>query len=84
MNRYDDGDLPKRIQAAEVAPLHPLRMTATDRDNAVRANLAINEVSLLRQTHNAAHIGISIDNQRQMDCLICDGVCRHISRINRL
>ena len=74
MNLYNDDDLPDRIRAAEIAPLHPLRMTATDRDNAVHKNLAINEVSLLRQTHNAAHISISVDQKRQMDCLVCDGV----------
>ena len=74
MNLYNDDDLPDRIRAAEIAPLHPLLMTATDRDNAVHKNLAINEVSLLRQTHNAAHISISVDQKRQMDCLVCDGV----------
>jgi NAD+ kinase len=74
MNLYNDDDLPERIQSAEVAPLHPLRMTATDRDDTVHTNLAINEVSLLRQTHNAAHIGISVDHKQQMDCLVCDGV----------
>ena len=37
MNLYNnDDDLPDRIRAAEIAPLHPLRMTATDRDNVVR------------------------------------------------
>ncbi|MGB2007250.1 MAG: NAD(+)/NADH kinase, partial [Candidatus Puniceispirillaceae bacterium] len=41
MNHYDAEDLPARIEAAEIAPLHPLRMTATDRDNAVHINLAI-------------------------------------------
>ena len=74
MNLYNDDDLPDRIRAAEIAPLHPLRVTATDRDNAVHKNLAINEVSLLRQTHNAAHISISVDQKRHMDCLVCDGV----------
>ena len=74
MNLYNDDDLLERIQAAEIVPLHPLQMTATDRDNAVHTNLAINEVSLLRQTHNAAHISISVDHKRQMDCLVCDGV----------
>ena len=74
MNLYSDDDLPERIQTAETAPLHPLRMKATDRDNTVHTNLAINEVSMLRQTHNAAHIGISVDHKRQMDCLVCDGV----------
>jgi NAD+ kinase len=74
MNLYNDDDLLERIQVAELAPLHPLRMTATDRDNEVHTNLAVNEVSLLRQTHNAAHIAISVDRKRKMDCLVCDGV----------
>ena len=74
MNLYNDDDLLERIQVAELAPLHPLRMTATDRDNQVHTNLAVNEVSLLRQTHNAAHIAISVDRKRKMDCLVCDGV----------
>ena len=74
MNHYNDDDLIERIKKAEIAPLHPLRMSATDHNNEVHCSLAINEVSLLRQTHNAAHICISIDQERQMDCLVCDGV----------
>ncbi len=74
MNPYASKNLPDRILASETAPLHPLRMTATDRDNVTHNNLAINETSLLRQTHNAAHIGISVDHKHQMDCLVCDGV----------
>jgi len=74
MNPYKDENLPDRITTAEIAPLHPLRMLATDRDNAVHNCLAINEISLLRQTHNAAHINILVDQKRRMDCLVCDGV----------
>ena len=74
MNLYNGDDLPDRINAAEIAPLHPLRMIATDCDNYIHESLAINEVSVLRQTHNAAHIGISVDQRQQMDCLVCDGV----------
>jgi NAD+ kinase len=74
MNNYAHENLPERIAAAEIAPLNPLRMTATDRDNATHKALAINEISLLRQTHNAAHIGITVDHKRQLDCLVCDGV----------
>jgi NAD+ kinase len=35
---------------------------------------AINEVSLLRQTHQAAKIQVSIDNQVRLEELICDGI----------
>ena len=74
MNNYENDDLPDRVAAAETAPLHPLRMTATARDGSTHDALAINEVSLLRQTHNAAHIAISVNDKQQMECLVCDGI----------
>jgi NAD+ kinase len=39
-----------------------------------RQSLAINEVSLLRETRQTARIAISIDGKQRMDELICDGV----------
>ena len=36
--------------------------------------LAINEISLLRQTHNAAHCQITINNKIELEQLICDGL----------
>ena len=74
MNDFADDDLPARLQAAETAPLHPLRMTVTSRDGAQHKAIAINEVSLLRQTHNAAHLTISVNDKQQLDTLICDGI----------
>ena len=74
MNHYADTDLPDRIAAAETAPLHPLRMVATARDGSTHNAVAINEVSLLRQTHNAAHLAISVNDKQQMECLVCDGI----------
>ena len=74
MNEYGDTNLIDRIAAAEAAPLHPLRMSAHARDGNVHEALAINEVSLLRQTHNAAHLAIAVNGKQQMDCLVCDGI----------
>ena len=74
MNHYAGDDLLNRIAAAETAPLHPLRMNATDKDGYTHESLAINEVSLLRQTHNAAHLAITVNNKQQMKCLVCDGI----------
>jgi len=74
MNEYADSDLHDRVAAAEIAPIHPLRMEATARDGSTHKALAINEVSLLRQTHNAAHIAISVNDTQQMECLVCDGI----------
>ncbi len=74
MNYYASAELPERLAAAETAPLHPLRMTAIDQQGQTHDALAINEVSLIRQTHNAAHISIDVDDKRQLSELVCDGV----------
>ena len=74
MNHYADTNLPGRLAAAETAPLHPLRMSATAKDGKTHEALAINEVSLIRQTHNAAHLAISVNEKQQMECLVCDGI----------
>ena len=74
MNDYADKDLPDRIAAAEMAPLHPLRMTATTTGGTTHEAIAINEVSLLRQTHNAAHLAVTVNGKKQLDQLVCDGI----------
>ncbi len=74
MNDYRNGDLPDRIANAELVTLHTLRMHAETADGGVHEALAINEVSLLRQTRQAAKISISVDGVERLDELICDGV----------
>lgn len=74
MNEFRPEDLLPRLQAAERAVIHPLRMRATSSDGTRHAAIAINEVSLLRQTRQAAKLKISIDGHVRMDELICDGV----------
>ncbi|MBD3667191.1 MAG: NAD kinase, partial [Kangiella sp.] len=74
MNEFQDDNLPERLNAAEITTLHPLRMDATLRDGTTQSALAINEVSLLRETYQAAKIRISIDGKVRMPELICDGV----------
>ena len=73
MNDYDEDDLPERIAAAERAAIHPLVMTATDKHGKKHRALAINEVSLLRQTHQTAKLRISVDGKLRMEELVCDG-----------
>ena len=74
MNEYDATDLPARIDRAERAMLTPLRMTAIDVDGETHVRLAINEVSLLRQTAQSARLKISVDGRERMPELACDGV----------
>ena len=63
-----------KSDAAERANIHPLIMVATDRDGRTHEALAINEVSLLRQTRQTAKLKISIDGKMRMAELVCDGV----------
>ncbi len=74
MNEYQEDDLIARLNAAEMTRIHPLRMDVHDAFGEHKSALAINEVSLFRQTHQAAKLRISVDGKVRMDELICDGV----------
>lgn len=74
MNEYREDDLPARLAAAEMAEVHPLRMAATGVDGTVCAAHAINEVSLWRQSYQAAKLRISVDGKVRLEELVCDGV----------
>ena len=74
MNTYDEPGLMERLARAEPINLNPLRMTAVDCDGATHEALAINEVSLLRETRLAAKLRIEIDGIERMPEMICDGV----------
>ena len=74
MNSFTLDDLPRRLQAAQRAVVPPLVMTATDATGAKHDAIAINEVSVFRETRQAAKIRIAIDGQVRLDELVCDGV----------
>ena len=73
MNEYSEDGLLERINAAEKAVIHPLSMSATDAYGKQHKALAINEVSLLRQTRQTAKLRISIDGKVRLNELSCDG-----------
>ena len=73
MNDYVEEGLIERIRSAERAVIHPLAMTAIDRRRNNHQALAINEVSLLRQTRQTAKLRVSIDGTVRMEELVCDG-----------
>ncbi len=73
MNRYEEGDLLDRLQKTTEVILHPLRMVALTADGKTHEAVAMNEVSMLRQTRQAAKIRIFIDGKERMNELSCDG-----------
>ena len=74
MNEYQEDGLRERIAQAIPATIRPLEMMATDDAGETTRALAVNEVSLLRQSYQAAKIRIAIDGKVGVDELICDGV----------
>jgi len=74
MNEYDADSLHDRLEHSVESRIHPLRMRAKDKHGAQHEALAINEVSLLRETRQAAKISILVDGSIRMPELICDGV----------
>ncbi|GMU44385.1 MAG: NAD kinase [Xanthomonadales bacterium] len=73
MNLYREEGLLARLAAAQKAVLHPLRMRVVGESGGLHSALAINEVSLLRQTKQAAKLRITVDGVVRVEELICDG-----------
>jgi NAD+ kinase len=74
LNSYAADGLDERLAAAQTVTLNPLRMRVRTVSGGEEDALAVNEVSLLRETRQAAKIGITIDGVTRLEELICDGV----------
>jgi NAD+ kinase len=74
MNEFAEDALVERIWNAERSVIHPLAMTTTDIHGETSVALAINEVSLLRQSFQAAKLRILVDGHERMGELTCDGL----------
>jgi len=74
MNEYKEEGLRERLAKAEASIVHPLVMTATDSEGQVHTSCAINEVSLIRQTYQAAKLRILVDGKERLGQLVGDGL----------
>jgi len=74
MNNFSLDRLTARIACAKRSVIPPLIMEAVDDQGKQHRAPAINEVSLLRQTHQAAKLRLSIDGKVRLPELICDGI----------
>ncbi|MFN5588621.1 MAG: NAD kinase [Holosporales bacterium] len=73
LNPYRTEHLQARILAAHRVNLPALRMTVQNPKEEQETAIAFNEVSLLRQTHQAAKIRILVDDIERLQELVCDG-----------
>jgi len=74
MNDFSVGGLVERLAAAHMTVIHPLLMRARDAAGKIHEHRAINEVSLFRQSAQAAHLRILIDGQERLTELVADGL----------
>ena len=74
LNHFHLDDLQERIARAQATVMRPLSMRAHAESGATVEALAFNEVSLLRQTKQAAHIRVSLNGIVRIEELMCDGV----------
>ena len=74
LNEFRETGLKRRLEKAARVRLHPLRMRARDVDGKVVEAIAINEVSLLRESRQAAKLRIRIDGKLRLRELVCDGL----------
>jgi NAD+ kinase len=74
MNEYQENGLRERLAAALPSVVHPLIMRATDVSGRVSTARAINEVSILRQSYQAAKMRVSVDGRERLGELVADGI----------
>ncbi len=74
MNEFRADKLIERLAEAGRSVIHPLQMRATGKGGRALTAHAINEVSLLRQSAQAAKLAIAVDGKTRLEELIADGV----------
>jgi len=74
MNDFSENDLHARLEASVETVIHPLLMHAIDVGGRQHSARAINEVSLFRQSYQAARLQITVDGTERMQELVADGV----------
>jgi NAD+ kinase len=74
MNEFSDQNLVERLAAAQVTVIHPLLMRARDASGRLHRHHAINEVSLFRQSYQAARLRILVDGEERLAELVADGI----------
>jgi len=72
LNRFDEKNLINKINKADIAELHPLKMYTKNKIGKIKTAIAINEVSIFRETRQAAKLKVKIENKIRMKEIICD------------
>ena len=74
MNKFSSNTIIKNLSKANMITISPLEMTVKNNKNQIRKYLAINEVSILRQSRQAASLSINHGAKQVIKKLVSDGV----------
>ena len=74
MNKFSSKAIIKNLHQAHVISISPLEMNVKNNKNQIRKHLAINEVSILRQSRQAASLSIHQGSKKVIKRLVSDGV----------
>ena len=74
MNKFSNVNFIKNLKTLNNIKIHPLQMVVRNKNNQIKKSIAINEVSILRQSKQASSISITANKKNIIKNLISDGV----------
>jgi NAD+ kinase len=74
MNKFSSKNIIRNLSNANMITISPLEMIVKNRNNQIKKSLAINEVSVLRQSRQAASLSIKHGSRQIIKNLVADGV----------
>ena len=74
MNKFSSKNINKNLNKSNMISISPLEMTVKNSKNQIKKYLAINEVSILRQSRQAASLSINHGSKQLIKKLVSDGV----------
>ena len=74
MNKFSNENIIKNLNISNSIKIYPIQMTVTNKNNQTKKSIAINEVSILRQSKQASSISITANKKNIIKNLISDGV----------
>ena len=74
MNKFSSKDILKNLSKANLVSISPLEMIVKNKNNQIKRSIAINEVSVLRQSRQAASLSIKQGSKQIIKKLVSDGV----------
>ena len=74
MNKFSNKNFLKNLKSSKNIKINPLQMIVRTKNNNIKKSIAINEVSILRQSKQASSISITLNKKNIIKNLISDGV----------